>query len=227
MLPNVSARPSVPSWSVWPTPWWCTAATMARNWWLYALSSMLLRSSICWLERWVPTHKSLLIRDWTADGSARSLKLVGLFFCWWCRGYWSTLWAWLHHIDALHVVNRWWWGAYLGFTGYNLCDKLLFVARIPSRSWSTPSSTAGPVRIPPVLVVQVPSGGRLWMCPPSGESTRYNFTQRFDLHLFIGLWLFLVYSKCWIYTSPTWCPTGWNNVSFLQFLHLFFLSPLV
>jgi len=49
---NVSAKLSVQSSSVWLTRSWCTAVTMARNWWLCASSSMPLRSSICLLARY-------------------------------------------------------------------------------------------------------------------------------------------------------------------------------
>ena len=47
-----SARPSVPSWSAWRAVSWCMGVTMARSWWLFASSSMPLRSSTCLQERW-------------------------------------------------------------------------------------------------------------------------------------------------------------------------------
>lgn len=51
-------------------------------------------------------------------------------------------------------------------------NSFQFRYRIPCRSWWTPSSTVDPVRTPPVSVALVLSGGRLWTCHPSAESTR-------------------------------------------------------
>ena len=73
-------------------------------------------------------------------------------FSWWCntslRRWYKSCPSWSEHPSPL--------------------------SRTPCRCWSTPSSTAGPVRTQPVSGAPVPSGGRLWMCPHSAGSTRYN-----------------------------------------------------
>lgn len=48
---NVSARPSAQLLSVWPTLWWWRVATTERNWCQFVLSSTLLRSFTCSLEK--------------------------------------------------------------------------------------------------------------------------------------------------------------------------------